>query len=295
MRSTCLFLGFLAACTSAGENDSVDSAAVDTSDTASDTWSLDTCAGTVDDGVPEPFASWFRCADVAVVDGDVVFHATSLPPHPSAYYPEGDANHVAWDDRGGQWHQNPNEISAQELLMKIPVDPTPKGITITEAMVDEQAGTSQEEYRGDFQGIGLDGTALFTGVAAPGDLITEEEYTFDLYEGHPTDVGVYHHHGANPAALAVLVWLGVDTTTVPGSAEVELYGMMCDGTAVLGCTELDGTAVTADELDAQNGHVATLKAADGTTLFTDRYHVHACAALGRTLTPEIQYYEGTCL
>lgn len=162
-------------------------------------------------------------------------------------------------------------------------------------MVDGEAGTSNEEYRGDFQGIGLDGTALFAGVAAPGDLLSEEEYTFDLYEGHPTDLGVYHHHGANPAALAVLEWLGEVTTSVPGEAEVELFGMMCDGTAVLGCTELDGSAVSADGLDAQNGHVGTLADAAGTVLFTERYHVHACAALGRTYTPEIQYYEGTCL
>lgn len=258
------------------------------------TRSLDTCGGTVDAAVPEPFQSWFRCMDIAVTDSAVSLFSTGVPPHDSPYFPTDSENWVEFDTRTGEWFQNPNELAAQEMLLSIPLDPTPKGITVTDDMVDQSAGTSDEEYQVEWQGIGLDGTALFTGTAAPGDDIAEEEYTFDLWEGHPQNTGVYHHHGANPAALAVLVDAGVGTSTVPGEADVELFGLMCDGTVVIGCNELDGSAVDADALDAQNGHVATLTDTDGAVLFEERYHTHACEALGRTLTPEIRYHSDGC-
>lgn len=178
-------------------------------DTDSGLRTLDNCVGIIGSGVPEPFATWFDCADWDADATSLTVFTASLPPHTSPYYESTDANYVAFDDRGG---------------------------------------------------------------------------------------GEYHHRGSNPAALAVLVGRGIATTNVPGKAEVELYGIMCDGTVVLGCTELNGSAPIA-KLDAQNGHIGTLAGPDGSSLFTDRYHVHACAALGRTLAPEIQYYEdsGSCL
>jgi hypothetical protein len=282
----------LFACLSACTTSITDEPFVDEGEPGRD---LGDCGGSVEDDVPEPFASWFRCADLVADGGTLAVNSTSLPPHPSPYYEETDDNYVAFDDRGGDWWQNPNTLASQDLLLRFDLEPVAKGLTITDDMVDGSAGTHDEEYRGEFQGVGLDGTALFTGVAAPGDDIAEEELTFDLYEGHPTNLGVYHHHGANPAALAVLAYVGEVSTTVPGEAEIELYGVMCDGTFVLGCPELDGSAPDEAEFDAQNGHVGDLVDRDGTTLFAGRYHVHACAALGRTYTPEIQYYEGQCL
>jgi hypothetical protein len=70
---------------------------------------------------------------------------------------------------------------------------------------------------------------------------------------------------------------------------------MCDGTLVLGCTELDGTAPSASSLDAQSGHVGDVKDADGTLHFATRYHTHVCPKLfaAHPYTPEIQYYS-TC-
>ncbi len=66
-----------------------------------------------------------------------------------------------------------------------------------------------------------------------------------------------------PVAKAVI------TTPRVGSAELEVYGIMGDGTVVLGCTELDGTARPTTSLDA---------------------HAHVCAKDGgRGYTPEIQY------
>jgi hypothetical protein len=83
---------------------------------------------------------------------------------------------------------------------------------------------------------------------------------------------------------------GLTTSTTPGAATIEVYGVMCDGTFVLGCVELDGSA-PAGALDAQGGHVGDLRDARGTVHFAARYHTHVCpSAGGRKYTPEIQYY-----
>jgi hypothetical protein len=273
-----LFL--LLACTGATQDDTAGD------DTASGgPLTLDTCGGSVDDSLGAPW-TWFRCATITESGGDVVLYSNGLPPHPSPYYPTDDPNWEAFDSRTGEWHQNPNTIAEQDITVRIPVDPTPKGITITDDLVDRSAGDSTDEYHGATQGISPDGTMFFAGFAAPGDDISEEEYTFDLYEGHPEMTGTYHHHGSNPAAEAVMA---------ANDLSVDFYGVMCDGTVVIGCDELDGTAISGD-LDAQNGHLADIADPDGRVLFTERYHIHACDDLGGHLTPEIQYYDdGTCL
>lgn len=253
---------------------------------------LETCDTTVDDDVPAFFRELYRCVDVTLADDGVAVSTIDLPPHPSPYYAESHPNWEAFDARGGTHFQNPNELAEQDMTITVPLDPTPKGISITEAMVDLEAGTSDEEYPGG-NGVALDGTVLFAAMAAPGDDIEEEEYTFDTYEGHPQNTGVYHHHGPSPAPLAVLVEVGWATTDAPGEAEVEVFGIMCDGTVLLGCTELDGAAPDASDFDAQNGHLHDLVGGDGTTYFTGRYHTHMCDGVyDHRYTPEIQYYEG---
>ena len=50
---------------------------------------------------------------------------------------------------------------------------------------------------------------------------------------------------------------------------------MCDGTLILGCTELDGSEPFSSDFDAQNGHLHDIK--DGTNVFPpNRYHTHIC-------------------
>jgi hypothetical protein len=93
------------------------------------------------------------------------------------------------------------------------------------------------------------------------------------------------------------------TSTTPGDAEIELYGIMCDGTVVMGCTELDGSALNTSDWDAQNGHVHDIIDEDGTLMFEDRYHTHICydtiteedtdgnGYQEHEFTPEISYYQ----
>jgi hypothetical protein len=291
-----LLLSLLACDGSDAANGGDDSNGADTAggDTAADTTrTLDTCGGTIEDDVPTFYARYFHCVDIWMNGADVMIRTQNLPPHPSYYWGEASPNYVAWDDRGGQYHPNPNTLGQQDWTFTIPADPVSKGLTITSDLVDYTAQTSPDEYALGPAGVALDSVGLFNDEAAPGDDILDERWTFDPYEAHPAETE-YHYHGYTPGPLEVMATLGLTTSTTPGAADIELYGVMCDGTVALGCTELDGSAVEG-ELDAQNGHVGDIVDADGTAYFTGRYHVHVCEALGDYgLTPEIQYYD-TCL
>ncbi len=278
------------ACTTSGD---VPDTAI--TDSASDGLrTLDNCAASFAADVPAFYTTYFRCVDVSMDGDEVVIGTNDLPPHPSSYYPESDPNWEAWDDRGGEYTQNPNSIASQAFVLRIPAAPVAKGLTITDALVDLTMMTSDEEYPAGTIGVALDGVSLYNATAAPGDDIRDEQYGFDVWEAHPSPDSAYHHHSPNPAGLAVLVAAGFATTTAPGAAEVELFGIICDGTVVLGCTELDGTEVVSADLDAQGGHLGDLRDADGTTHFAGRYHTHMCTAIDEdAFTPEIQYY-GSC-
>jgi hypothetical protein len=146
---------------------------------------------------------------------------------------------------------------------------------------------------------------MFNPCASPPDIIEDEAYTFDLYSGHPAgSSGIYHYHTTSSGPLEVLAYkLDEVTNTTPGQAEIELYGIMCDGTVVMGCTELDGSAVDASDWDAQNGHVHDIVDEDGSIMFVNRYHTHICyneiteedtdnnGYQEHEFTPEISYYE----
>lgn len=266
---------------------------VDSGDTgaASALRTLDTCPTSFGEGVPAFYSTYFRCVDVSVEGDEVLIATTDLPPHPSSYYDEASENWEAWDDRGGDYFQNPNRLAEQAFVVRVPQNPVSKGITVTEALVDLEMRTSDDEYAAGTIGVALDGVSLYNATAAPGDDIRDEKYTFDVWEAHPSPDSAYHHHSPNPGGLAVLKALGLSTTTVPGEAEIELFGINCDGTVVLGCTELDGSAPQTADFDAQGGHVGDLTDSAGLTHFTDRYHTHMCAAINEdAFTPEIQYY-----
>jgi len=230
---------------------------------------------------PEFYKRYFKCATVTKTSTGVSIGTIDLPPHQSAYYASTDPNYVAFDTHGGTYHKNPNTLSQQSITVKVPDAPVWGGVTITSDYVDGKAGTNSLEYKLGAIGVALDGVALYSGTAAPGDDIAQEAYTFDSYAAHPDPSGAYHYHAPTPGPLEV--------TTAIGEDGVELYGVLCDGTLVLGCNELDKSAPSGS-LDAQGGHVGDIEAADGTLFFTARYHVHVCAS-GHGFTPEVHYYD----
>jgi hypothetical protein len=244
-------------------------------DAATGEYTLATCTTTIADDVPEPYRSLFHCADIKLDGSDVVITTSSLPPHRSYYYGSSSPNYEAWDDRGGLYHPNPNTLQRSTVAIVIPLAPVARNVTVG-TNVDGVVGTSSTEYRQGPAGIALDSVLLFNPLAAPGDDIADEQWTFDPYNAHPAPGGQYHYHRTSPGPLATLT---------SGS---EVYGVMCDGTFVLGCTELDAATPVQSDLDAQNGHVHEV------TPLGTRYHVHMCPAWPdhpRPYTPEIQFYD----
>jgi hypothetical protein len=252
---------------------------------------LSSCDESLSSDLPDFFANYFACVDASVSGSSIVIQTDGLPPTPSAYYPEDDPNYVEYDDRGGSHERNPNQLDVQNYEMEVPVDPTPKGITIDASLVDNTMGTSNEEYGGGPQGIALNGVIAFAAMAAPGDDLADEQYTFDLYEGHPAGT-TYHYHYHSEGPLEVLVDRGYSSSTSFGEGEVELYAVMCDGTVVMGCTELDRSTPDDTDFDAQNGHIHDISDDSGTQL-ADRYHTHVCPSQwpDYPFFPEIAYYD----
>lgn len=301
----CFALSLLcAACGSSGTTNPTTSDA-GTSDAAS---SVDggggvsgACTTTVTGDVPEVYKRFFSCSDLSATDTDVVIHTRALPPYKTYYYGQGSPNYAPFDtSRGPEYKGNPNTLKEQNVTLRIPKSPVARGVTVTAAIVDGVAGgpMSTYDYKMGAAGVATNSVLMYNPLAAPGDDIEKEKYTFDDYNAHPDPGGNYHYHTTSKGPLEELVRRGVITKSTPGTAEIEVYGVMCDGTFVLGCTEMDGGAPNQSDLDAQNGHIHDMLGKDGATLAAGRYHIHMCPtgflAAARKFTPEVRYYS-TCV
>jgi len=257
------------------------------------TLTLDNCESSFGLGVDPFYSTYFSCVDVVASGNNTVITSNNLPPYESWYYGTTDENYIEFVSQGAGYYLNPNTISSQDLTISIVDNPITKGLNINDALVDGIVGTNSDEYGMGAVGVALNGVAIFNPLAAPGDDIEDEKFSFDIYSGHPTNMGYYHYHSSTKGPLEVLSHKGLIQTPTVGSGEIELYGMMCDGTLILGCTELDGSVPSNGDFDAQNGHVHNIT--DGTNIFfSNRYHTHICTDTytGHKFTPEIQYYEG---
>lgn len=269
----------------------LDGAAADGGDSgagASGARTLASCSTSIADDAPAFFKSYFRCVTITSTTDATTITTDALPPHPSNYYGPTSPNYEPFDtSRGPTYRANPNLLTATRASITIPRTPVARGVTITPALIDGVVGSAAEEYPLGAVGVALDSVPLFNPLARPGDDIEEEKFTFDRYNAHPTGTGAYHYHTTSIGPLEILSSLGI--------AGVELYGIMCDGTVVLGCTELDASSPDFSALDAQGGHISDVKDGQGTVHFASRYHTHVCPsnAAGRRFTPEIQFYS-TC-
>ena len=257
-----------------------------------DSITLENCDGSIDADVPDFYINYFNCVDVSVSGGTVTLSTKGLPPYESMYYSEESGNYIDFVSQGDGYYLNPNTIAEQSYSMSIPETPVSRGLTINDDLVDGELGNSNNEYAMNVQGIAINGVTIFNPLAGPGDDIEDEKYSFDPYNGHPEMTGAYHYHTTSKGPLEALKFNGFIETATVGSAEIELYGIMCDGTLILGCTELDGSEPSSSDFDAQNGHVHDITV--GTNVFfSNRYHTHICTDTytGHKFTPEIQYYD----
>lgn len=254
---------------------------------------LDNCTTTVAAGVPAFYKTFFKCVDISLSNGDVVIKSNNLPPHKSYYYGSTSPNYTAFDNNNGR--PNAFTISSGTFSLTVPSNPVARNISVVSGMIDNLSGTSTYEYPGGTIGVGLDSVALFAAATSTNSPLEDETRTFDSYNAHVSPTGAYHYHSLSKGPVEVLKSIGQATTSTLGAAEVEMFGILCDGTVVLGCTELDGSEPDRATLDAQNGHVGDIKGKDGTVYFTNRYHVHLCPSKWTNANtykwlPEIQYY-----
>jgi hypothetical protein len=175
-------------------------------------------------------------------DGDViVFRSDGVPDHPSPYFAPTDARYEAYNGSNSSFHLNPNRIAERTATYRIPRFPV-------------EAANKSATPLGAI-GIAVNGVAIFNQYAGPNQPLTFEIDSFDQYNGHPQQTGVYHYH-IQP--LGITGEVGVDA----------LIGVLLDGFPLYGPYE-GGAVVTNADLDAYHGHsAATPDFPDGV------YHYH---------------------
>jgi len=270
-------------------------------------YTLESCETNISGNTPEFFQKYFQCVDASLSESGnyINLYFNGLAPYESWYYPDGDPNHIDWYSQGQGSFLIPNAyITEVNYVVSIPVNPDARpNLSIDGDAVDGEVGTSNFEYPMGSVGSALNGVNMFNPCASPPDVIEDEAASFDLYNGHPAGGELYHYHTTSSGPLEVLQHKGLIQTTTVGSGEIEVYGIMCDGVVVLGCTELDGSTPNSSDWDAQNGHVHDMVDEEGTTMFTNRYHTHICydditeddtdgnGFQEHEFTPEISYYK----
>ncbi len=117
-------------------------------------------------------------------------------------------------------------------------------------------------------GITVNGLAIFNNAAAAPDVLADEALTFDNYQGHPQNTGVYHHHAAVPKVCD-----GAASTSNSGACNnSKLIGIILDGYAIYGqkCkASSTATEFTPTDLDSLHGHTTTTE-----HFTTATYHYH---------------------
>jgi hypothetical protein len=199
----------------------------------------------------------FNLEEKAVVDGEVswpsefdvtlsgdtrVFTGNDLPDHTTGEYP------VSNEDDAAQFDPNPNSISAQEISVEVPADPT---------VSSEPSCTP-----GGPIGVLLSGTLLYNPTDALGrDAVAHEVQ--DACQGHPQQAGEYHYHNVSDC---------VEDSQSGEGGHSDLAGYAFDGFGIFGHYGDGGELVTNDELDECHGHTHEIEW-DGETV--EMFHYHA--------------------
>jgi hypothetical protein len=207
----------------------------------------------MDSALPSWIKDNFKCAVGYVSGTSYVFKSKNLPNTKSSYYGSTSSLYEARTTTG----VNPNSTISQNLVYTIPLTTT--------------KGTGTDSTQGGLVSIGIttNGLAIFNNAAAPPDVLATEATTFDNFQGHPQNTGIYHHHAAVPKICD-----GASSTSNTGAcANSALIGIILDGYAIYGQKCDNGTASTSDDftptLDSLHGHTAVTQ-----HFPTATYHYH---------------------
>ena len=165
----------------------------------------------------------------------VYINVNSLPDHGSPYY-EGtqweESLYLPYDGSNpfvSNFILNPNRISLQNILFKIPRNPTQSSI-----INPTQMGPI---------GVALNGIPFYNQYGAGGNPLDQEINSFDQYNGHPApgpSGGRYHYH-MEP------FWL------TDNYGRDALIGFLLDGYPIYGPEE-NGLDLISSDLDEFHGH-----------------------------------------
>jgi hypothetical protein len=176
--------------------------------------------------LPAGYGHFTSAVNVFADGGNVVIQANAVPDHKSPYFPTNDPRYEAYNGSNPDFVQNPNHIQTQTIEFRIPASP-------------QEAATHQATPLGPI-GVAVNGVPLFNQYAGPNQPLTTEINSFDQYDGHPQQTGIYHYH-VEPYAL----------TAVNGKDS--LIGYLLDGFPVYGPVE-NGITLTSADLDQYHGH-----------------------------------------
>ncbi len=164
----------------------------------------------------------------AVNGNTVTFTTQNLPNHTSPYWPTSNALYEAYNGTNPNWNQNPNEISTQNIVLTMSINPA-------------EASNKQATSLGPI-GIARNGVVFFNQYAGPDQPLTNEIDSFDQWLGHPQRTGQYHYH-IEPTYLT------------QEFGEDAFLGVLSDGFPVYGPIE-NGEVITNANLDDYHGHTS---------------------------------------
>ena len=198
--------------------------------------------------IPAVYKKVYNTADMYIQGDYLVVKVNCLPDHKSPYYQNtqwASAKYEAYNGVNARWRQNPNNIAEKSITFKIPLNPV---------MAKTHSATPMGPM-----GVAINGVPIFNQYAAGGSPLTFEINSFDQYNGHPQQQGMYHYH-AEPYYLTA------------NKGKDALIGFLLDGFPVYGPTE-NGKTITNKDLDEYHGHIAvTADYPNGI------YHYHTTAA-----------------
>ena len=178
--------------------------------------------------LPDVFNKFSSSVNLSVQGDYVVISTTDVPDHKSPYFGAGSSNYEAYNGSNPNFAINPNTIVQQNLVFRIPINPA-------------EASSHSYTQLGPI-GVSVNGVALFNQYAGPNRALGDEINSFDQYNGHPQQTGMYHYH-VEP--LHITSEEGLDG----------LIGFLLDGFPVYGPTE-NGKIITNTDLDEYHGHFA---------------------------------------
>jgi hypothetical protein len=200
--------------------------------------------------VPAVYSKIYGATSITSDGTYITIKTSDQPGHKSAYWATNNPLHEPFTPSatrpsftGGAFMRAPNNITAQTITIKIPLNP---------AVAATHAATPMG-----VMGVAIDGVPFFNQYAAGGVSLGGEVNGFDQAWGHPQASGMYHYH-VEPYYL---------TTVKAGSTKWGLMGFLLDGFPVYGPKEENNTDPTG--LDVYHGH--THNTAD---FPTGIYHYH---------------------